>query len=81
MWIVGWIVAGAAVGLIANLMAHKRGVALFPDVVLGVLGACVAGWILSALAGFGFQGVGVAVLGAVLLLFVSHAPDAGSEMS
>ena len=75
--IVGWLVAGTVVGLLGNFMAQKRGMGLAPDVILGVLGAAIGGWIFSAFAGFDVRAVMVAVLSAGLLLFISHAPDAG----
>jgi uncharacterized membrane protein YeaQ/YmgE (transglycosylase-associated protein family) len=76
LWIIGWIVAGAAIGFLGNLLAHKRGKALVPDLVLGVLGAVVGGWIFAASADFGLRGLGVAALAAGLILFISHGPDA-----
>jgi uncharacterized membrane protein YeaQ/YmgE (transglycosylase-associated protein family) len=76
LWIVGWIAAGAAVGLLGNLLARKRGKVLVPDVALGVVGAGVGGWIFSAFAGFDLRGLAVAVLSAGLLSFILHGPDA-----
>jgi uncharacterized membrane protein YeaQ/YmgE (transglycosylase-associated protein family) len=76
VWIAVWIVAGVVVGLLGNWLAQKRGAALMPDLALGVLGAGVGGWIFSAFGGFDVRAAVVAVLSAVLLLFISHAPDA-----
>ena len=78
MSIVGWIVLGLIAGFIASMIVNRRGEGFIMDIVLGVVGAIVGGWLFAA---FGHQGVNglniysmlVAVIGAVVVLFLYHA--------
>ncbi len=75
MWgILGWIVFGAIVGVIAKLLMPGRDPGGFiVTILLGIAGALVGGWIGRALGLVGpNQGAGyiVSILGAVLLLFI-----------
>jgi uncharacterized membrane protein YeaQ/YmgE (transglycosylase-associated protein family) len=78
MSIIGWIVLGLIAGFIASQIVNKTGQGMIMDIVLGVLGAIVGGWLFAF---FGAQGVNgfniysmfVAVIGAVVLLLVYHA--------
>ena len=80
MCVIGWIVMGVAVGVAANLWARKRGTHLPPDLLLGIGAAVAGGWIFTVFADFDLRSVGVAALAALLILFISHAPDAGSAL-
>lgn len=75
MWgILGWIVFGAIVGIIAKLLMPGRDPGGFVvTILLGIAGALVGGWIGRALGLVGpNQGAGyiLSILGAVLLLFI-----------
>lgn len=78
MSIIAWVVLGLIAGFIGSKLVNKRGEGLFLDIILGVVGAVVGGWVFSL---FGAQGVSglnlhsliVAVIGAVLILVVYHA--------
>lgn len=72
-----WIVVGAIIGWLASLLMHtdaQQGTLL--DIVVGVVGALVAGWLLTPLLGvgtinqgdFSFPSLVVSLLGAVILL-------------
>lgn len=67
-----WIILGAAAGWLADLiMASSRGVV--EDIVLGVIGAFVGGFIMESfgqpgVTGFNLYSLIVAVLGAVVLI-------------
>jgi uncharacterized membrane protein YeaQ/YmgE (transglycosylase-associated protein family) len=78
MSFLAWIVLGLVAGFIGSKIVNKRGEGFFLDIVLGIVGEIVGGW----LAGFfGFGGVNglnlyslvIAVVGAVVVLFVYHA--------
>ena len=76
-WI-GWIIFGLIAGFIASKIVNKEGEGMIGDIVLGVIGAVVGGWLFER---FGYQGVGgfdiysmfVAVIGAIIVLFIYHA--------
>ena len=78
MGIIAWIVLGLIAGFIASLLVNKRGEGFFGDVILGIIGAVVGGFIAHML---GIRGVDhinlysimIATLGAVIVLFIYHA--------
>jgi uncharacterized membrane protein YeaQ/YmgE (transglycosylase-associated protein family) len=73
-----WIVLGLIAGFIASMLVNKRGEGMVLDIVLGIVGAIVGGWVFHFFGSAGVTGLNVwsvvvAVLGAVLLLFIWHA--------
>jgi uncharacterized membrane protein YeaQ/YmgE (transglycosylase-associated protein family) len=76
MGILSWIVFGLIAGLIAKFLMPGRDPGGFIiTILLGVAGAVVGGWIGSALgfggvSGFDFRSFLVAVVGALVLLFL-----------
>ncbi len=75
MWgVLGWIVFGAIVGIIAKLLMPGRDPGGFiVTILLGIAGALLGGWIGRALGLYGpHQGAGyiVSILGAILILFI-----------
>jgi len=78
MSIIGWIVLGLIAGFIASKIVNRHGEGIILDIVLGVVGAVVGGWIMAAFGGEGVTGFNlysmfVAVVGAVVLLLISRA--------
>jgi uncharacterized membrane protein YeaQ/YmgE (transglycosylase-associated protein family) len=78
MSFLAWIVLGLVAGFIASKIVNKRGEGLFLDVVLGIVGAVVGGWLFSLVGASGVSGVNlysilVAVGGAIVVLFAYHA--------
>lgn len=78
MSIIAWIVLGLIAGFIASKIVNKSGEGVILDIVLGVVGAVVGGWLFSALGMSGVSGLNiysllVAVIGAVVVLFAYHA--------
>jgi uncharacterized membrane protein YeaQ/YmgE (transglycosylase-associated protein family) len=77
MSIVAWIILGGIAGFLASKIVNKRGEGIPLDIVLGIVGAVVGGWIFNAIGvagvtGFNIWSLLVAVLGAVVLLVVWH---------
>jgi uncharacterized membrane protein YeaQ/YmgE (transglycosylase-associated protein family) len=77
MSILAWIVLGLIAGFIASKIVNKSGEGILLDVVLGVVGAVVGGYIFQMLGHAGVTGLNiysllVAVIGAVLFLLVYH---------
>lgn len=78
MSILAWIVLGLVAGFIASKLVNKTGGNLLWDLVLGVIGAFVGGFIFSQFGEGGVSGLNlysllVATIGAVVVLFVYHA--------
>jgi uncharacterized membrane protein YeaQ/YmgE (transglycosylase-associated protein family) len=78
MSIIGWIVLGLVAGFIASKIVNKQGEGLVLDIVLGIIGAVVGGYLFSIFGAQGVSGVNiysmfVAVVGAVVVLMVYHA--------
>ena len=78
MGILSWIVLGAIAGWIGSLLVNKTGEGLFRDIVLGIVGGLVGGWIFAAVGstgvtGFNLWSLFVAVVGAVVVLVLYHA--------
>ena len=78
MSIIAWIVLGLIAGFIGSKIVNKSGEGLILDIVLGVVGAVVGGFIFSMFGAAGVTGLNiysliVAVIGAVVVLFIYHA--------
>ena len=77
MSILAWIVLGLIAGFAASKIVNRQGKGMILNMVLGMVGALVGGWILSALGGCGVTGfdlysILVAILGAVVLLVIGN---------
>ncbi len=78
MGIISWLVLGLIAGWIASRIVNKTGEGLFLDIVLGIIGALFGGWIFSAfgttgVTGFNLWSLLVAVIGAIVVLWIYHA--------
>ena len=77
MSIIAWLILGLIAGFIASKIVNKSGEGLLLNIVLGVVGAEVGGWVfrlfgMSGVTGLNVYSLLVATLGAVILLFVYH---------
>ena len=77
MSIIAWLVLGLIAGFIASRIVNKQGEGLVLNIVLGIVGAFVGGWVFSLFGMSGVTGLNiysllVAVLGAVVVLFIYH---------
>ncbi len=77
MSFVAWIILGLIAGFIASKIVNKSGEGFFMDIVLGVIGAVVGGYLFQTFGMAGVTGVNiysilVAVVGAVVVLFIYH---------
>lgn len=78
MGFVAWIILGAIAGWIASLIVNRSGEGLFRDIILGIVGGIVGGWIFQAAGSTGVTGFNawsllVAVIGAIIVLMIYHA--------
>ena len=75
MDILTWLIVGLVAGLLASLVMGGTGLGIIGDIIIGIVGAFVGGWIFRALGVTSpFGGLGgvifVAFIGAVVLLFL-----------
>ena len=78
MSILAWIVLGLIAGFIASRIVGGSGQGLLLDIVLGIVGAVVGGYLFSAfgatgVTGFNLYSMFVAVVGAAIVLWIYHA--------
>jgi uncharacterized membrane protein YeaQ/YmgE (transglycosylase-associated protein family) len=78
MSILAWIVLGLIAGFIGSKIVNRRGEGLVLDILLGVVGAVVGGWLagflgLAGVNGLNLYSMAIAVGGAIVVLLVFHA--------
>lgn len=76
-WI-AWIVLGLVAGFIGSKIVNKSGDGLIVDILLGIVGAVVGGYIFRFFGARGVTGLNlysllVAVIGAIVFLLIYHA--------
>jgi uncharacterized membrane protein YeaQ/YmgE (transglycosylase-associated protein family) len=77
MGIIAWLVLGLIAGFIASKVINKSGEGLIMDIVLGIVGAVVGGWLFTlvgyaGVTGFNIYSMFVAVIGAIVVLLLYH---------
>ena len=78
MGIIAWLVLGLIAGFVASLMVNKQGEGMLTDIILGIVGAVVGGFIaqfagFAGITGLNIYSILIAVGGAVVVLLVYHA--------
>jgi uncharacterized membrane protein YeaQ/YmgE (transglycosylase-associated protein family) len=78
MSILAWIILGLLAGFIGSKLVNKSGEGVFLDVILGIVGAVVGGWLFNFFGASGVSGLNlysllVAVVGSVVFLVIYHA--------
>ena len=77
-----WILIGLVAGWLAGKIARGRGFGCIADVVLGLVGSFVGGWVFVELGIFGggfWYSLAAATLGAVILVSIAHLFTSGRE--
>jgi uncharacterized membrane protein YeaQ/YmgE (transglycosylase-associated protein family) len=73
--ILGWIVIGLIAGWLAGKISRGEGYGCITDIVLGLVGSLLGGWIFTRLGLFGggfIYSLAAATLGAVILVSIVH---------
>jgi uncharacterized membrane protein YeaQ/YmgE (transglycosylase-associated protein family) len=78
MSFLAWIVLGLVSGYIASKLVNRRGEGIVLDILLGVVGALIGGWLFHLFGAVGVNGLNlyslfVAVTGSVVFLVAYHA--------
>lgn len=85
MGFIGWIVLGGLAGWVASMIAktdHSMGV--LANIIVGIIGAGIGGFLFNMFGGAGVTGFNiysflVALVGAVVLLFIVRAVTGGGR--
>jgi uncharacterized membrane protein YeaQ/YmgE (transglycosylase-associated protein family) len=73
--IIAWLLLGLIAGWLAGKIARGRGFGCITDIVLGLIGSFLGGWIFTKLGIFGgglLYSLAAATLGAVILVSIAH---------
>ena len=78
MSFLAWVVLGLIAGFIGSKIVNRTGEGIFLDIVLGIVGAVVGGWLFhffgaSGVSGLNLYSLFVAVIGSVVFLVLYHA--------
>ena len=84
MSILAWIILGLLAGFIASQIVNHRGSGILLDIVLGIIGAMVGGWLFSLFGarpatGLDLYSLLVATIGAIVTLLVYYMLTDGSR--
>jgi uncharacterized membrane protein YeaQ/YmgE (transglycosylase-associated protein family) len=78
MSIIAWLVVGLVAGFLASKVVNRTGSGIIMDIVLGVVGAFVGGWIFEQFGhgapnGINIYSIFVSFVGAVVVLVIYRA--------
>lgn len=78
MSVLAWIIVGLIAGFIASKIVNKAGEGIIMDILLGIVGAVVGGYIFRLFGASGVSGINiysliVAVIGSIVFLLIYHA--------
>jgi uncharacterized membrane protein YeaQ/YmgE (transglycosylase-associated protein family) len=78
----GWIVIGLIAGWLAGKISRGRGFGCITDIILGIVGSFIGGWVFMKLGIFGggfLYSLAAATVGAVLLVLIAHLFSGGDR--
>lgn len=83
MSILAWIILGLIAGFIGSKIVNRSGEGALLDIVLGVIGAVVGGFLFNQFGAAGVTGLNlysllVAVIGAIIVLVLYHMVTRGT---
>jgi len=73
--LIAWLFLGLLAGWLAGKLARGRGYGCLTDVILGLIGSVIGGWVFTKLGIFGggfLFSLAAATLGAVILVSIVH---------
>src|ERR1700719_2130355 len=75
--LIGWLLIGLLAGWLAGKMARGRGFGCIGDILIGLIGSVIGGWIFTQLGIGGhantfLYSLAAATIGAVLLVSIAH---------
>jgi uncharacterized membrane protein YeaQ/YmgE (transglycosylase-associated protein family) len=77
MSVLSWILLGLVAGFLASKIVNSSGQGLLLDIVLGIIGAIVGGFLFSlfgvgGVTGFNIYSLLVAIAGSIVVLWLYH---------
>ena len=81
--LIGWILLGLIAGWLAGKISRGRGFGCITDIVLGLIGGVLGGWIFTKLGIVGHAdsflfSLAAATLGAVIIVAIAHLFSSGT---
>jgi uncharacterized membrane protein YeaQ/YmgE (transglycosylase-associated protein family) len=73
--LVAWLFLGLVAGWLAGKLSRGRGYGCITDIILGLVGSFIGGWVFTKLGIFGggfIYSLAAATLGAVILVAIVH---------
>ena len=80
--LIAWLFLGLVAGWLAGKLARGRGFGCITDIILGLIGSFIGGWVFTKLGIFGggfLFSLAAATLGAVILVSIAHLFSGGSK--
>jgi uncharacterized membrane protein YeaQ/YmgE (transglycosylase-associated protein family) len=80
--LIGWLLVGLIAGWLAGKVSRGRGFGCIANVILGLVGAILGGWIFTKLGIFGgglIYSIAAATIGAVVLVSIARLFAGGGE--
>ncbi len=80
--LLGWILIGLLAGWLAGKIARGQGYGCITDIILGLVGSVLGGWLFMKLGIFGggfLYSLAAATVGAVILVAIVHLFSGGSR--
>jgi uncharacterized membrane protein YeaQ/YmgE (transglycosylase-associated protein family) len=86
MGLISWIILGLIAGFIGSKIVNKTGDGLILDVILGVVGAVLGGYLFNLFGAQGVTGLNlwsllVAVIGAIVVLMIYRLVIGGGRLT
>ncbi len=81
--LIGWLIIGGFAGWVAGKLVRGQGNGILLNVIVGIVGAVVGGWLASLIfgvnvsEGFNVETLAVAIVGAILLLAIANIAGIG----
>lgn len=82
MSIISWLILGLIAGFIGSKIVNRQGQGIWLDIVLGIIGALVGGFLFSTFGATGITGLNVysmlvAIAGSIVVLLIYNAVAGG----
>ena len=80
--LIGWIIIGLIAGWLAGKIARGAGFGCITDIILGLVGSVLGGWLFMKLGIFGggfLYSLAAATVGAVILVAIVHLFSGGNR--
>jgi uncharacterized membrane protein YeaQ/YmgE (transglycosylase-associated protein family) len=80
--VIAWVIIGLIVGWLAGKVSRGRGFGCIANILIGLVGAVLGGWIfmkLGILGGGMIYSIAAATLGAVILVTIARLFSGGGE--